>query len=448
MENFSKVENQKTIQGLSKLSKEEKISFIQDRFFTNSKNAGEILKSFWHSSSELQEVFDQFSENTLSNFYMPYGIVPNFLMNGKVYCIPMAIEESSVVAAASKSAKFWYSRGGFQAKVLSTQKNGQVHLSWRIEPDLAKKFFESVKDHLKNSLFSVTENMEKRGGGLLEITLLDKTDLDDHYFQVFATFETCDAMGANFINTALEKLAKDFQELVYKSENLSENQKDLQVIMSILSNYTPDCLVEAKVSCSVENFVGLGAENSRDFAYKFKKAVDIARLDPYRGVTHNKGILNGVDGLILATGNDFRAVEASCHAYASRKGCYQSLSFVELEGDILNFILRLPLSVGTVGGLTSLHPLAKFSLELLGRPSAPELMMLSCSIGLAQNFGAVTSLVTSGIQKGHMKMHLMNILNHLGADDREREKAVLHFKTEVVSYSAVRAFLSDLRTYH
>jgi hydroxymethylglutaryl-CoA reductase len=218
--------------------------------------------------------------------------------------------------------------------------------------------------------------------------------------------------------------------------------------MCILSNYTPKCIVKSFVECKISELndpsFGMTAE---EFVEKFSRAVRISKIDVSRATTHNKGIMNGIDAVVLATGNDFRAVEASVHTHACRDGVYRGLSNVEIEGDTFRFSLEIPLAVGTVGGLTSLHPLAKYSLDLLGRPTSSKLMMVIATIGLAQNFAALRSLVTSGIQKGHMKMHLMNILNHLEATDSEREEAKKHFENEIISFKSVRDFISSKRNY-
>jgi hydroxymethylglutaryl-CoA reductase len=184
-----------------------------------------------------------------------------------------------------------------------------------------------------------------------------------------------------------------------------------------------------------------------EFAQKFARAIRISKIDVTRATTHNKGIFNGIDAVVLATGNDFRAVEACGHAYAARDGQYRGLSDVEIVDGKFRFSLEIPLAIGSVGGLTSLHPMARLSLDMLGRPGAAELMKIVASIGLAQNFAAVRSLVTSGIQKGHMKMHLMNILNHLEASEAEREKAKVYFENEVISFKSVREFIAGLRNY-
>lgn len=434
-----------SIAGFSKLSKSKKIDWIVDTYFSNKEEAKHILTQYWNSDAQLQSLHDEFIENTITNYYLPFGVAPNFLINGQLYTIPMAIEESSVVAAASKAAKFWLERGGFKAEVLSTTKIGQVHFMYQGSVDNLKAFFNSVKPKLIAATTSITQNMQKRGGGILDIQLIDKTDALEHYFQLHATFETLDAMGANFINSCLEQFAKTFKEEAQHFEGFTSEEKQIQVVMSILSNYVPNCLVRAEVSCNVEDLNENDGVSPEEFATKFIQAVKIAEVEPYRAVTHNKGIMNGIDAVVLATGNDFRAVEAGVHAYASRTGRYSSLSHASVENGIFKFWMEIPLALGTVGGLTSLHPLVKLALEMLGKPSAKELMQIVAVAGLAQNFAALRSLTTTGIQEGHMKMHLMNILNQMQANDSEKMKIVEHFKTHVVTHSAVVDALNNLR---
>ena len=433
------------IKGFSKLSKEEKINWITNAYFLNPTEAKESLTKYWNSDENLQKLHDEFIENTLTNFYLPYGVAPNFIINGKDYTIPMAIEESSVVAAASKAAKFWGERGGFKTTIINTEKIGQVHFLFNGSVEKLTTFFNQTKPSFFSDTHEITKNMQKRGGGILDIELRDKTSEIANYFQLHATFNTKDSMGANFINTCLEQFAKTLETQANDFDGFSPEEKNVQIIMSILSNYVPNCVVRAEVSCPVEQLSESATIDSNEFAQKFATAVKIAEIEPYRAVTHNKGIMNGIDAVVLATGNDFRAVEAGIHAYASKTGHYSSLSHVKIENGIFTFWMDVPLALGTVGGLTSLHPLVKFSMELLGKPSAEELMQIVAAAGLAQNFAALRSLTTTGIQQGHMKMHLMNILNQHQATKEEKQKVAAYFKDTTITHSLVIDYLEKLR---
>ena len=435
----------KTISGFSKLSKSKKIDWIVNTYFSNKEAAKTILEQYWNNDKKLQQLHDEFIENTITNYYLPLGVAPNFLINGKPYTIPMAIEESSVVAAASKAAKFWYDRGGFKTKVISTTKIGQVHFMYHGDFNKLQQFFKSIKPKLIEDTKSITKNMEARGGGILDIELRDKTQNIDGYYQLHATFETLDAMGANFINSCLEQFAKTFKTEATNFNLFSVEEKHIEIVMSILSNYVPDCLVRAEVSCKAEDLTENDSVSPEEFATKFIQAVNIAEIEPYRAVTHNKGIMNGIDAVVLATGNDFRAIEAGVHAYAARNGRYSSLTHAKVENGIFTFWMEIPLALGTVGGLTGLHPLVKLALELLGKPSAKELMQIVAVAGLAQNFAALRSLTTTGIQEGHMKMHLMNILNQFNANANEKSTLIEHFKTNTVTHSAVVDAIENLR---
>ena len=314
----------KYVSGFSKLSKSDKINWVIDTYFSKNKEAKSIITQYWNTDKKLQNLHDEFIENTITNYYLPLGVAPNFLINGKYYTIPMAIEESSVVAAASKAAKFWLDRGGFKTEVISTTKIGQVHFMYHGDFESLKAYFEFIKPQLLTDTKPITKNMERRGGGILEIELVNKTNSLDNYYQLHASFETQDAMGANFINSCLEQFAKTFKEHAEHFEGLKSD--NLEIIMSILSNYVPNCLVRAEVSCKVTDLTEDESISPDEFASKFLTAIKIAEIEPYRAVTHNKGIMNGIDAVILATGNDFRAVEAGVHAYASRHGSYSSLT--------------------------------------------------------------------------------------------------------------------------
>lgn len=432
------------IQGFSKLTKEEKINWITDHYAHNTEEAKKIIKRYWNADQDLQKLHDEFIENTITNYYLPLGIAPNFLINNKLYAIPMAIEESSVVAAASKAAKFWLDNGGFKTTILGTEKIGQVHFMFSGDIQKLQDFFTQVKPKLISEAKAITKNMEKRGGGISDIELRNLTAKLPNYFQLHCTFETLDAMGANFINSCLEQFAQTFKNEAQTFSLFSSEEKNIEIVMSILSNYVPNCLVRAEVSCAVSKLTD-SDEDALEFAKKMVRAVAIAKVEPHRAVTHNKGIMNGIDAVILATGNDFRAIEAGVHAYAAKDGSYTSLTHATIENDIFRFWIELPLALGTVGGLTGLHPLVKLALEILQKPSATKLMEIVAVAGLAQNFAAVRSLVTTGIQEGHMKMHLLNILNQLGATEKEKQTLTEHFKKNTATHSAVVEAFENLR---
>ena len=399
------------------------------------------LKSYWLNNEEQQKILDGFSENTISVFPMPFSVAPNFVINGRDYCVPMVIEESSVVAAASSAAKYWMSRGGFTAKVIDIVKLGQLHFNFNGTVDRIQLVLQKHEAYFRDKLKPFTQNMDARGGGILEFQLKEFKE-EPGYYQIMVSFDTRDSMGANFINTILEEFALLLESKI-KDEFAGLYQ--YSTIMCILSNYTPDCVVEASVSCPVSDLRAVAGDDVEALAMKFKQAIRIAEIDPYRATTHNKGIFNGIDSVVIATGNDFRAIEAAGHTYAARDGQYRSLSHCSVEEGVFTFSLKVPLALGTVGGLTKLHPIAKRSLELLGNPSATELMEIVACVGLAQNFAAVRSLVTTGIQRGHMKMHLSNVLNQLKATEEEFKLAVEHFSNEIVSHHSVKEFLETLR---
>ena len=434
-----------SIKGFSKLSKEAKIEWLASQYFENPGDGIELLKNYWHSDSKTQKLHDEFIENTVSNFFTPFGVAPNFLIDGELYAIPMAIEESSVVAAASKSARFWLDRGGFKTRIVSTTKIGHVHFIYEGDKQKLFRFFEEIQQRFYEDTADITANMRGRGGGIISLELKDMTSRMENYYQMEGRFETVDSMGANFINSCLEQFAGTLTRAIESDSRFDERESDIQVVMCILSNYTPECLVRAEVSCDIRDLNEDQGVEPEEFAQKFERAVRIAEIEPYRATTHNKGIMNGVDAVVIATGNDFRATEAACHTYAARTGQYKSLTHCEVKDGKFRFWIELPLAVGVVGGITSLHPMVKFSLDLLQRPSAYELMSIIACSGLAQNFAALRALVTTGIQKGHMKMHLLNILNQLEATQDERDQIVEYFKDHVVTHSAAVNKFCEIR---
>ena len=433
----------KIVEGFSKLTKKEKIDWVVSNHFKEPEKAKEIILSYNHQKKDVQKVHDEFIENSLSNLFLPFGVAPNFLINNRLYTVPMAIEESSVIAAASKTAKFWSSRGGFNCSILSKEKVGQIHFLFYGNSKNLTSFFNDQKKDLVNSTNQITINMRSRGGGIKKINLIDKTSLIKNYYQIHVVFETIDSMGANFINSCLEQIAKSFKLKIDEDKNFSDTDKKIDIVMSIMSNYVPNCLAKAQVRCPIKKLGNQNGMKPKYFSKKIIQAIEIAENEPYRAVTHNKGIMNGIDAVLIATGNDFRAVEAGIHSYAARNGKYSSLTFAYEEKNDFIFEIKIPIAIGTVGGLTSIHPLVKWSLELLGNPSSSELMQIIAAVGLSQNFGALKSLVTSGIQVGHMKMHLLNILNQNNATQKQKIKAIEFFKNKLVNHNEVKNFLKS-----
>ena len=433
----------KKIIGFSKLSKQEKVEWICSNYLDDSKEDIEILDKYLNTNVNIQSIHDTFSENTLTNFYLPFSIAPNFLINNNDYCIPMVIEESSVVAAASNSAKFWYDRGGFVAKTVNTEKIGQIHFLFKGDFQKINSFVNENKTKLIDSTSSISLKMKERGGGINSISLIDKSSEYNNYFQLSISFNTIDSMGANYINSCLEIITKKMIEEIESSNDLSEQEKDINIIMSILSNSTPNCIVEARAECKIDEIGNINGLSCNEFAEKYFHAVEISKIDTGRAVTNNKGIMNGIDSVLIATGNDFRAVEASVHSYACKDGKYKGLGECSIDNDIFSIKLKLPIAIGTVGGIIDLHPLVKLSNKILGKPNSSSLMEIVAVAGLAQNFGAIKSLITTGIQKGHMKMHLINLLKKYNASEDQINNAIYFFKEKEINNKAVQDFLKS-----
>ncbi len=429
------------INGFSKLNREERIELLK-KILDKEYDIMPWLNAWQHPDSEMQAAFEGFSENYITSYHIPFGVIPNMVINGRNYLVPMVIEESSVIAAAAKSAKFWSQHGGFKAEIMGTEKKGQIHFTWQGDSLWLKENFAMITLRMLEATHNTTRKMQERGGGITAVNLEDKTYSIPHYYQVDVSFETADAMGANFINTCLEEMAQSLKSYLagYPDKGFAE------IIMSILSNYTPNSMVRCTVECDIAKLEKVsGGMTPEAFARKFELANRIALADVSRAVTHNKGIYNGVDAVVLATGNDWRAVEACGHAYAASGGSYGALTDVKIGKDIFRYTLNLPISLGTVGGLTKTHPLANLALEILGNPGAKELMMIAAAAGMANNFSSVTALITSGIQQGHMKMHLPNILKQLNATAEEEQAARDYFSGKQVSHAAVEAFINQLR---
>jgi len=428
------------IQGFSKYTKQERIDSLIKKYGFDA-DLADRLSSYEASDKSIQKIIDDLSENPISSFLFPFSIAPNFLVNGRNLFFPLVSEESSVVAALGNAAGFWAKRGGFHAVVLGTEKKGQVHFCWNGNREYLQSLFPEIRSKLLGECAFLIKRMEERGGGITHIELKSLPHILPNYYQLDAAFETCDAMGANFINSCLEQFGKSLQEYFLTSEKISTGQRECEIIMAILSNYTPESRVRAWVECPVADLLdGKSETDCIQFAQKFEQAIRISQTDVSRAVTHNKGIFNGIDALAVATGNDFRAIEACGHAFAARKGQYSGLTDVQFQDGKFRFSIELALAVGVVGGVTAVHPLAKLAMQILDNPSASELMMYLAVAGLASNFGAVKVLVSVGIQQGHMKMHLSNIMNQLQIPEEKRAEIQAWFQDKTVSFSAVEEY--------
>ena len=404
--------------GFSKLSKRGKLKWIVNNFFKDPEHVMKELSSYWFKDENDQKIIDGLSENTISNFVLPYSVAPNFVINDIEYAIPM---------------------------VISTIREGCIYFMWPGDFKQLTLHLSDLDAKIRLASADITANMETRGGGILKIEFIDMNDEEPGFKKLNIQFDTCNSMGANFINSVLENAAIVLKQWFEFHKLQAEGQDNFEIIMSILTNYTPQCLVEAYVECPIDQLTDISGLDPVSFADRFYKAVRIANVDVSRATTHNKGIFNGIDAVVIATGNDYRAIEACGHAYAAKSGQYRSLSNCTLDNGIFKFSITVPLALGTVGGLTTLHPMAKRSLELLGNPSAKELMMIVAATGLAQNFGAVRSLVTTGIQKGHMRMHLQNMLWQMKVTPEENLAVNDHFADKTISYAGVRDYLEEMR---
>ena len=390
--------------GFSKKTPAERLEFLKAHELLQTEN----WQNLANQSHLPLETANQMSENVLSVLALPYSIAPDFLIDGQVYQVPFATEEPSVVAAASFAAKIIQRNGGFKTKIHNRQMVGQVALY--DVPDVAKALeqIQNEKSALLELANQAHPSIVKRGGGARELRA-DFLEGETDFLVVYLVVDTQEAMGANMLNTMLEALKPVLEEL-------SQGQS----LMGILSNYATDSLVTA--SCRIAfRYLSRQKDQGREIAEKIALASQFAQADSYRAATHNKGIFNGLDAILIATGNDWRAIEAGAHAFASRDGRYQGLSSwrLDLETEELVGKMTLPMPVATKGGSIGLNPRVALSHELLGNPSAKELAQIIVSIGLAQNFAALKALVSTGIQQGHMKLQAKSLALLAGASEPE-----------------------------
>ena len=377
-------------------------------------------------------IADQLTENVLSTFDLPFSLAPYFLINGRDYVLPMVTEEPSVVAAASFAAKLIQRSGGFTTQVHQRQMIGEIALTDVEDMEVASKRILEDKKTLLQLANEAYPSIVKRGGGARDLWVENKGD----FLIVYLAVDPKEAMGANMLNTMLEALTDRIQKL-----------SGGQALMAILSNLATRSLVSAR--CAIDfKALSRNPEEAIEIAHRMELASQLAQVDPYRAATHNKGIFNGIDALVLATGNDWRAIEAGAHAYAAQSGSYKGLSHwtsqpkeKKLYGEI-----TLPMPVATKGGSIGLNPTVQVSHRLLGEPSAIELAGIIASLGLAQNFAALKALVTTGIQAGHMKLQARSLALLAGAKEEEVPRLVSQLlENKPFNLEKAQTLLQELR---
>ena len=377
-------------------------------------------------------IADQLTENVLSTFDLPFSLAPYFLINGRDYVLPMVTEEPSVVAAASFAAKLIQRSGGFTTQVHQRQMIGEIALTDVEDMEVASKRILEDKKTLLQLANEAYPSIVKRGGGARDLWVENKGD----FLIVYLAVDPKEAMGANMLNTMLEALTDRIHEL-----------SGGQALMAILSNLATRSLVSAR--CAIDfKALSRNPDEAIEIAHRMELASQLAQVDPYRAATHNKGIFNGIDALVLATGNDWRAIEAGAHAYAAQSGSYKGLSLwtSQPEEKKLYGEITLPMPVATKGGSIGLNPTVQVSHRLLGEPSAIELAGIIASLGLAQNLAALKALVTTGIQAGHMKLQARSLALLAGAKEEEVPRLVSQLlENKPFNLEKAQTLLQELR---
>ncbi|HGA2358047.1 TPA: hydroxymethylglutaryl-CoA reductase, degradative [Streptococcus agalactiae] len=392
--------------GFSKKSPEERIHYLEEQDFL----ADSSLEIVTNQDLLSLSLANQMAENVIGRIALPFSLVPDVLVNGKVYQVPYVTEEPSVVAAASFAAKIIKRSGGFLTTVHNRKMIGQVALYDVQDSQHAKESILNQKQQLLEIVNAAHPSIVKRGGGACDLTI----EIKEGFLIVYLMVDTKEAMGANMVNTMMEALSSPL-------EDISKGKS----LMSILSNYATESLVTA--TCRVDlRFLSRQKEEAIKLAQKMTMASQLAQVDPYRASTHNKGIFNGIDAIVLATGNDWRAIEAGAHTYAVKDGQYRGLSkwSYKVDDNFLEGTLTLPMPVATKGGSIGINPSVQLAHDLLGRPNAKELASIVLSIGLAQNFAALKALVSTGIQAGHMKLQAKSLALLAGAKEEQISEVV------------------------
>ena len=417
------------IKGFSKLNRSERYQKLLDWNLLSPDDI-QHLKQDSPVSSDLAE---HLIENVIGFFQIPLGIVPYFVIDGKSYIVPMAVEETSIIAAASKTAKWVRENGFITTKCVGQGAIGQIQMARVKNVDHLKQIIKQHKENILKKANQLALRLQRRGGGFYDMALRiiprDKGEMGVIHLYV----DTKDAMGANIINQVCEGLKDDIEKIT--------NEK---VTMCIVSNLSDTKCIEATVTLEKIDL---------DLGYKIEEASYFAQMDPYRAATNNKGVLNGIDPILVATGNDWRAVEAGIHAYAHKDGRYTSITQWKMQSGYLKGVLKIPMSIGIVGGVTRLHPTAQLCLKMLKVNSAAELARVVTAVGLVQNLGALRALSTVGVVRGHMNLHITNLAMTAGATESElptvqRQLQYQLYHQKKISVSEVESILRTLRGYN
>jgi hydroxymethylglutaryl-CoA reductase len=382
----------------------------------------------------MAETADKFVENVLGTYGLPYGVTLNVRVNGQDYVVPMVVEEPSVVAAASNAAKMVRAGGGFQVKVDPPVMISQVQIIGVKDRSAAARAILAAKQEILALADAAVPGLVARGGGARDVEVREIGDPSDEMIVTHVLVDCRDAMGANLINTVAEAVAD-------RLAALAGGRVGLRILSNLCDKrcVRVRCRVPAEV-LATEQMDGQAVIDGIVNASRF------AELDPYRAATHNKGIMNGIDAVVIATGNDWRAVEAGAHAYAARNGRYAPLSIWRRDGDALAGFLELPLALGTVGGTLRVHPSARLSLDVMGINGASDLAAVAASVGLASNLAAVRALATDGIQRGHMALHARSVALAAGATGAEVERiAAIIVEARDITVEAARRALGLMR---
>lgn len=372
-------------------------------------------------------VFDHLIENFITTYEVGLGVAPDFLIDGQLYHVPMATEEPSVIAGAAHAAKIIYRNGGFIIDSIKRTMLGQIIFKNVENPDRLMSYLNDHKDTFKDIAYKAHKQIHDLGGGFIDFKVENK---GKGFVCLYLKVNTLDAMGANTINTILEAIS-EFVTLDYKAE----------VLMSILSNLAVDAVVKASVKINPSHL-----KNSDVVHHDIAAASTYAHIDPYRATTHNKGVMNGISALMLATGNDTRSIEAGAHAYAAISGKYQPLTKWYVQDNFLIGEIEIPLALGTVGGSMGILPKVKLSHKILGIQKATDLMKVAACLGLAQNFAALYALTTDGINKGHMRLHARNVAFEAGASQSNIQEVVHHLvSTKNITVDNAKDYLKSIK---